>query len=110
MGNNPRMRKALKKANITMEKLASKLGELLDAQHPAYEGKPDNPTQMKALELGVRLYDAAPNPKLEIAQRTENITVHITADLVKAVQAATGIKVIDVEPDERPKGYFPEAT
>ena len=107
LGNNPLMQKALKKAGVDFERLASKINDLLEAEHPAYEGKPDNQVQQKALDTALKIFDAMPNPKLEIESRHESIHINITADLVRGIESVTGMKVIDVEP-ELPKGNFEE--
>ena len=108
MGNNPMMQKALKKAGVTASKLAEKLAQLLDCEHPAYPGKPDNTNQLRAFETAVRIMDGMPNPRLEIDNR-ETISVNITAELVQRIAKVTGEKVIDVEPIES-KGFFPEGS
>lgn len=103
IANNPLMQKALKKQGVTMKRLAKKLDELLDCKHPQFPDQNDNVIQMRAVELGVRLHDALPNPKLEI-DTNETIHIHITGDLLGAIEKATGQKVVDLEPDG--KGGF----
>lgn len=111
MGNNPMVQKALKKAKVDVNRLATKLAELLDCEHPAHEGKPDNAIQYKAVEMGFKLHDAFPNPKLQIDEnKTETIRVEISAELVNRLEKVTGQKVIDIEPIDPTKGYFPEGS
>jgi len=108
MGNNPKMQHALKKAGITASKLAEKLSQLLDCEHPAYPGKPDNTNQLRAFETAVRIMDGMPNPRLEIDNR-ETISINITAELVDRIRKVTGEEIIDVTPRDD-KGFFPEGS
>lgn len=108
MGNNPMMQKALRRAKITPAKLAEKLRDLLDCEHPAYPGKPDNTNQLRAFETAVKIMDGMPNPRLEI-DKTETISVHISAELIDRIAKVTGEEVIDVAA-EPAKGFFPEGS
>lgn len=85
IGNNIKMQKALKKHGINFNTLAAKVSELLEAQHPQFEGKPDNFVRHKTLETALDLYDAKPPKKIDIDQTTRTEIV-ISADLVSRIE------------------------
>lgn len=102
ISNNPLFQKALKKQGVTMDEMARKLKELMDAKHPQYPDQNDNLAQLKALDMAMKATDIYPSTKIEL-DKTETIQIILSAEVIHAVERAKGIKVIDVEPA---KGSF----
>ena len=64
---------ALNNNNITLERLAGKLSDLIDCKRGE---DPDNTTQLKAVETGLKLNQAYPNEKIDLnAQGTLTVEV-----------------------------------
>ena len=64
---------ALNNNNITLERLTSKLSDLIDCKRGE---DPDNTTQLKAVETGLKLNQAYPNEKIDLnAQGTLTVEV-----------------------------------
>jgi hypothetical protein len=104
LSNNPLFQKALKKQGVTMERMAQKIAELMEAKHPQYPTQNDNLAQIKALDMAMKAADVYPSQKIEL-DKTETQHIIISAQVIQAVERAKGIKVIDVEP-EPVKGTF----
>lgn len=84
---NEALKKSLEKQGITFDRLAEKLSELLEAENPFKEGKPDNFIRHKAWESAIRVMDANPPQKLKIDKHETHefiITDEILADEKKA--------------------------
>jgi hypothetical protein len=77
--------KAMKKAKIGPTRLASKLSELLDCKN-----EPN--VQLRALDVGLRLLDAYPNPK--ISSKVEERTVHTDFDTLRMAEEVTGERLL----------------
>ncbi len=93
--HNEAMQKALKRKKVDYNRLAEKLVELLDCEHPAFEGKPDNMSQLKAVEMSLRVHDAFPATKLDI-DKTERKEIVISAEVVDRLEKFAKLKAIDV--------------
>lgn len=78
---NERFQEALNRKNVNYDKLAEKLGELLDAESQFKDGRPDNFIQHKALETAIRVMDLNPAQKLSI-DKTERHEIVMSADIV----------------------------
>lgn len=83
---NKKMQKELKKAGVSMARLATKIDELLDAKHPlSPTNKPDNFVQLKAAELGIRLHDAFAPTRVELDKR-ETKQIVLTAEVIHRLE------------------------
>jgi len=87
----PHILRAMRKAGIGPQRLTRKLSDLLDC-----DGQPQ--VQLRALDMGLRLYDAYPNPKIT-SQTVEQR--HVTADLdtLRVAEEVTGERIIDALPE-----------
>lgn len=86
LAQNRKMQKSLKKHGVTIDRLAGKVSELMEAQHPLSKTPmPDNIAQLKATELGIRLHDAMPPAKLDIEQN-ERKEIIITAEVIDRME------------------------
>lgn len=92
---NEAMQRALKRKKVDYNRLADKLVELLDCEHPAFEGKPDNMSQLKAVEMSLRVHDAFPATKVDI-DKTERKEIIISAEVVERLEKFERLKAIDV--------------
>ena len=91
------MQRELKKSGVDMTRLAKKLSEQLDAVHPMskethfdeeknrWVGPPDNYAQGKAIELGVKLFDALPPIRIE-EDRTETKQIVLSGEVVHRLE------------------------
>lgn len=104
IANNPLFQKALKRQNVTLDTMARKLSQLMDAKHPQFPEHDDNMAQLKALDLAIKAYDAMPAQKIEL-DKTETHQIIVSAEIIHAVERAKGVKVIDVLPEPE-KGCF----
>lgn len=96
LANNVAMQKALKKKGVDYNKLADKLVELLDCKHPAFPNQADNQSQLKAVELSLRVHDALPSTKLDI-DKTERKEIVFTAEVLQRIEKYERLKDVDVE-------------
>jgi hypothetical protein len=94
LANHPKMIEALKKKKITINRLAGKLDELLDATHPKFTDRPDNIVQHKATETCIRILDANPPKRFEGEFHSTHTEVIITHDTAMRHEKA---KVINAE-------------
>jgi hypothetical protein len=87
LAQNKKMQKALKKKGVTIDKLASKVAELMECNHPLAREKdrPDTMTQLRATELGIRLQDAMPPARLDI-ESNERKEIIISAEVVERME------------------------
>jgi hypothetical protein len=104
LSNNPLFQKALRRQGVTMDTMAKKLKDLMDAEHPQFPGRPDNLAQIKALDMAMKAKDIYPSTKIEL-DRTDTVNIVISAEVIHAVEKAKGVKIIDVEA-EPVKGTF----
>lgn len=88
---NKEFQLALEKQGIQFERMAKKLDQLLEAEHPMYQGKPDNFIQHKALETAIRVMDANPPTKVDIDKHEEKNIV-ISMETMSMIE-----DVLDVE-------------
>ncbi|MFA5377636.1 MAG: hypothetical protein WC455_17935 [Dehalococcoidia bacterium] len=79
MFSNEALQRACRKQGVDMVRVAKKLDELLECEHPLAEGKPDNAVQHKAVETVIRVLNGNPTPKLDITN-TERREIVITAE------------------------------
>jgi|GEM_PF-3157009 len=94
--NNKAMQRALKKEGVNNEKLAQKLKELLDCEHPAFEGRSDNMAQLKAVEMSLRVKDAFPPTKVDV-DKTERKEIVVSGEVIQRLERFQSFKDIDVE-------------
>jgi hypothetical protein len=104
IANNPLFQKALKRQGVTMETMAKKLLDLMNAKHPQFPEHDDNMAQIKALDMAMKAHEVYPSLKVDI-EKNETHQIIISAEIIHAVEKAKGIKVIDVLP-EPVKGSF----
>lgn len=110
LAGNPAMIQAIEQAAVTRERVANKLSDLLDAAHVISVGedgkvvtRPDNPTQLKALEMAVKIYDGFPVKKVDVQSFSFETSVQILADLkenpemVAQLMKVAGVSVPDKE-------------
>jgi len=87
LAGNPAMIKAIEESNITRQRIAGKLSDLLDAQNITFgtEGKvmarPYNTTQLKALEMAVKIFDGFPVKQVEVKSFNYETSIQILADI-----------------------------
>lgn len=79
---NSLFQEALKRIHVDYDKIAGKLKELLDAESPYKDGKPDNFIQHKALETAIRVMDLNPAQKIDI-DKTEHHEIVISVEAVE---------------------------
>ena len=94
---NKKMQKKLDKKGVTMERLASKIDQLLDAPHPLAKREfnpftkefmpapPDNFIQFKATELALKIHDAMP-PSRIAEDKTETKQIIFSAEVVQRME------------------------
>lgn len=92
------MLKSLMRKGVTPDYMAGKLKENMNSMHPRFRDSPDNIARNQALKMGLELYDAFPNPKIEIEKR--ELIVSIAVETLKDAEKLTGEKIIDVIPEE----------
>jgi hypothetical protein len=87
----PHILRAMRKAKIGPQRLTQKLSDLLEC--------PGEPTiQLRALDMGLRLIDAYPNPKIT-SQRLEHRQVTADLDTLRVAEEVTGERIIDALPE-----------
>lgn len=100
--SNEHLQAALHKQGIDYDKIAQKLAELMEAREPKYN-KPDNPSQLKAVELAMKVHDALPSTKLKIDRHDTHEYV-ITEDVQERIRRARQIEAeVIVERNELPE-------
>jgi len=94
---NKKMQRKLDKKGVTMDRLATKLNELLDAPHPLAKREfnpftkefmpapPDNFIQFKAAELGIKIHDAMPPARIA-EDKTETKQIIFSAEVVQRLE------------------------
>lgn len=94
---NQKMQKELNKAGIDMKRLAKKIDEQLEAVHPMAKtthfdkekqewiGPPDNFARGKAIELGIKLFDAIPPIRIE-EDKTETKQIVLSGEVVHRLE------------------------
>ena len=94
---NKKMQRKLDKHGVTMDRLAAKVDELLDAPHPLAKREfnpftkefmpapPDNFIQFKAAELGIKLHDAMPPTRIA-EDKTETKQIIFSAEVVQRLE------------------------
>jgi len=94
---NKKMQKKLDKHGVTMDRLAAKVDELLDAPHPLAKREfnpftkelmpppPDNFIQYKAAELGIKLHDAMPPTRIA-EDKTETKQIIFSAEVIQRLE------------------------
>ncbi len=89
--SNELMKAALHKQGIDFEHIAKKLAELMEAKHPKYDTMPDGPTQLRAVELAIRVHDAMPSTKLKI-DRHDTHEIVVSDDIQDRIRRARTIE------------------
>jgi hypothetical protein len=97
LANNKAMQRALKRHGVDNNKLALKIKELLDCEHPAFIGRPDNMAQIKATEMALRVKDAFPPTKVEV-DKTEKKEIVISAEVIQRLEKYERFRNIDLTP------------
>jgi hypothetical protein len=94
---NKKMQKKLDKKGVTMDRLAGKLNELLDAPHPLAKREfnpftkelmpppPDNFIQFKAAELGMKIHDVFAPTRIS-EDKTETKQIIFSAEVVQRLE------------------------
>ena len=94
---NRKMQKKLDKHGVTMDRLASKVDQLLDAPHPLAKREfnpftkefmpapPDNFIQFKAAELGLKLHDVFAPTRIS-EDKTETKQIIFSAEVVQRLE------------------------
>lgn len=82
---NKKLRSALKRKGVDMDKIADKIVQLLDAKSQYNEHLPDNFIQHKTLETAIRVLDANPPQKIEV-DKTTTTHVVITQDAIQRIE------------------------
>lgn len=88
-----------RRPGLSIRGIVDKHVQLLDAKHPKYKDQPDSPTQIKALEMAYKIRGGFPDPRIQIDERKE-ISISISATTLRAAEAASGERIIDVIPEE----------
>jgi hypothetical protein len=96
LANNKAMQRALKRHGVDNNKLAQKMMELLDCEHPQFKGRPDNMAQIKAVEMSLRVKDAFPPTKVEV-DKSEHKEIVISGEVIQRLERYDRLKVIDCE-------------
>jgi hypothetical protein len=96
IGDNPLMQIALLKRGVTIDRIAKKINQLLEAKGP--KGKPDNLAQARVLETSIKLLNVAPPTRISI-DKTEKRELTLSEEDRKKIEQIKGIKFIDVEPE-----------
>lgn len=96
LANNKAMQRALKRHGVDNNKLAMKIKELLDCEHPAFVGRPDNMAQIKATEMALRVKDAFPPTKVEV-DKSEKKEIVISAEVVQRLEKYERFRTVDLE-------------
>ncbi len=104
IGNNDKMRAALKKRGLDFDFIADKIFKKTECKQPftdkGNDGNTifvdDNYNQMRALELSTKLLDVMPSTKLDINEHRQ-IEIHISAETVDRGQKAIDMGVIDID-------------
>lgn len=104
---NEEFQAALQRVNVDYDKLANKIKDLLDAESPMFEGKPDNFIQHKTLETAIRVMDLNPAQKLNI-DKTEHHDIVISTEAVERLNRYSKMiqeeeNIIDAEPVALPE-------
>ena len=107
IGNNDKMKAAMKKRGLNFDFIADKIFKKTDSKQPFTDKGNDNETifvddnysQMKALELSTKLLDVMPSTKLDINEHRK-IEIHISAETVERGQKAIDMGVIDIDSTE----------
>jgi len=94
IGDNPLMQIALIKRGVTIDRIAKKIDQLLDAKGP--RGGPDNAAQARVVETSIRLLNVAPPTKISI-DKTEKREISISEEDIQRIERIKGIRVINVE-------------
>jgi hypothetical protein len=95
LANNKAMQRALKRHGVDNNKLALKIKELLDCEHPAFIGRPDNMAQIKATEMALRVKDAFPATKIDV-DKTERKEIVISAEVIARLEKYERFRDVDV--------------
>mgnify|MGYP001371797068 CR=1 FL=1 len=94
---NKKMQRKLDKKGVTMDRLAGKLNELLDAPHPLAKREfnpftkelmpapPDNFIQFKAAELGMKIHDVFAPTRIS-EDKTETKQIIFSAEVVQRLE------------------------
>lgn len=94
---NKKMQRKLDKKGVTMDRLAEKINDLLDAPHPLAKREfnpftkefmpapPDNFIQFKAAELGIKIHDAMPPTRIA-EDKTETKQIIFSAEVVQRLE------------------------
>ena len=88
--SNEHLQAALHKQGIDYDKIAQKLSDLMEATEPKY-GKPDNPSQLKAIELAIKVHDAMPSSKIQIDRHDKHEFV-VTDEIRERIRKARQIE------------------
>jgi hypothetical protein len=90
---------AMKRAGITLDYMAKKTSDLMEAVHPnpKYGGAADNDVQLRALEFAAHLADLMPSTKIEITEEHIFLTDEDVVR-VKEVDAVIDAEVIEEDP------------
>jgi hypothetical protein len=107
LAKNEKFQEALQRVNVDYDKLANKIKDLLDAESPMFEGKPDNFIQHKTLETAIRVMDLNPAQKLNI-DKTEHHDIVISMEAVERLNRYSKMiqeeeNIIDAEPVALPE-------
>ncbi len=109
LSRNPELQDALQRQKVDMDKVATKIKDLMDCKHPFAPNQPDTTIQLKATETAIRVLDANPPQKFEV-DHNEHREIVISMDVVHRLeqydkmrgilpQAQETGEVIDVTPD-----------
>lgn len=94
---NKKMQRELNKAGVDLKRLASKIDELMEAEHPLAKrefnpftktfmpGPPDNFIQFKATELGLKLHDVFAPTRIS-EDKTETKQIILSAEVVQRLE------------------------
>jgi len=94
--NNKKMQKALKDEGVDFKRLAGKLNELLDCEHPAFVGRSDNMAQLKAVEMSIRVKDAFPSTKIDI-DKSERKEIIVSGEVIQRLERFQSYKDVDAD-------------
>lgn len=94
---NKKMQKKLDKKGVTMDRIATKLSELMDAPHPLAKREfnpftkeflpapPDNFIQFKATEFAAKIHDVMPPTRIA-EDKTETKQIIMSAEVVQRLE------------------------
>jgi len=89
----------MEEKGLTLDYLVDKQKEILESEHPKYEGKPDTTNRRLALDMAYNIIEAYGSQKIDI-NKSERKEVIFGIEDYRLAEEITGEKIIDVEPEQ----------